>query len=396
MIKEFANRVFMKVFKKTFYKNYRKYCSSIKGKALLYFKTDVLAKPKLAKQYKHTNDWEILEILKILNLMGYSVDVIDRNIKAHHIQIKDEYDVFIGLGAGDSGKFFSQIASLCPSAIKIFFAAGPEPDLSNQYIKDRYSLHNSRNPDSKILLRRLITSVDISKAMSHTDVIFCIGNEFSINTYKKHNKDIYPIYPSSHPELMLTPEDLSYRRPNQVLYIGGSGNVVKGLDLLLETFVDLPDMHLHICAGKEEDFHSAYQKHLEDYANIHWHGFVQVGGDKFKEITRTCGFVALPSCSEGIATSVTTAMRRGLIPVVTYEAGIDTGSFGIMLDNLEINSLKNTFGKLAQYPHGKFIQNQIKSYQNSFSYTQSNFSSSFETALLQVLTKSGKLGCKHK
>lgn len=396
MISNVMNRVYNKLFKRSFYKGYRKYCDNVVGKALLYYKTDVIARPGLARMYKHTNDWEILEILKILNQMGFEVDVIDRNISQSKLQIDDQYTVFVGIGAGDSGKHYSQIAKQCSKALKIFYAAATEPEFSNRNIKERFDLHKNRNPHSSIPIMRLITKVDIEDAMNNTDVIFCIGNDYCRDSYKRFSKDIYPIYPSSHPDLKASIEDFDSRKTHEFLYLGGNGNIVKGLDLLLEAFVDLPNLHLHVCAPKESKFDEEYKDHLQNYSNIHWHGFVDVGGEKFRLLTKKCGFVSLPSCREGSATSVTTAMRRGLIPIVTPAAGIDIGDFGISIDQLDIDSLKELFFHLTQMDQKEFIERQIKSYEHSFTFTQSNFSFSFETALLHALTKAEKFGYKQR
>ncbi len=75
--------------------------------------------------------------------------------------------------------------------------------------------------------------------------------------------------------------------------------------------------------------------------NVIVHGFIDIESSIFQELSENCGYVILPSSSEGIATSVLTAMGRGtMIPVVTKECGIDIDDFGILIDDLNIDSVK--------------------------------------------------------
>jgi len=378
----------LKFFKNTFLRDYRAQGSKKTGHALLYYKTDPFVFPDLTLQYEHTNDWEVVEIAQILNRMGYWVDIVDRDIDMNTFNVEDKYDIFIGLGAGNSGKYFAEIGRHLTKAIRIFLAAGPDPDLSNDLILKRYAYFRQRHPGKDLLLRRMIDKVDMTKAMAVTDAIFAIGNHFSLQSYQKYNKMIYAIYPSTSPNLSADNNQLTKRDSHKFLYFGGSGNVVKGLDLLLEVFQDLPQHELYICAPKEEtDFMDFYKDTLR-LKNIHFLGFITVGGKLFNQVTSKCGYFVLPSCSEGIATSGVTCMRRGLIPITTCESGIDLGDFGFLIKDIEISSLKKLIQHASQISHEEFTRRSVQTYQNSQRYTQLSFSRQFEASLSQVLRDS--------
>ena len=251
---------------------------------MLYYKTEPLTIQSLSDKYTHTNNWEILEIIKILNELGYLVDILDRDIDINDLdKIENKYDIFIGLGAGDSGKYFGDIGEKLGKAIKIFYACGPEPEESNRLIVKRYKYFYQRNPEKNLKLRRIIGKVSVIKALKNTDIIFCIGNDFSINTYKKFEKPIFRINPSTSPKISTSINDLTKKNPKKFLYFGGNGNVVKGLDILIEVFKDLPELELFVCAPNEDDFDEFYKETLNNSKNIHSIGFILVAEKKFNK-----------------------------------------------------------------------------------------------------------------
>jgi glycosyltransferase involved in cell wall biosynthesis len=353
-------------FRKKIIKNYVKGCKF----ALLYYKTDAFTDPKLAKDYTHTNYWESVEIARILNEMGYVVDIINRT--AIRFDLEDKYELFIGIGAGDSGQHYPDIAKQVPSAIKIMYALGPEPKQSNKWVEDRYCSYSFRHGKHLGKMRRTIDKLDIDEVMKYTDVIITCGNEYIQNTYKKFNKPIYRVYLSTHPDLKMDKTGRGF------LYFGGNGNIVKGLDLVIEALTDT-NLQLYICAPFEEE----YQPRLSP--NIHWEGFVKVGSDKFNDIVSKCGYVILPSCSEACATSVTTCMRKGLIPIVTRATGIDIGDFGYLIENCSIIQLREKLLRLANGNEMEFKIRQKDTYKESFKYTQENFTRTFKETLWKIL-----------
>jgi glycosyltransferase involved in cell wall biosynthesis len=325
----------------------------------------------------------------VLNKLGYVVDVIDRTADLNDVKkIEDVYDIFIGLGVGDSGQYFADIAERVPNAIKVLYAMGPEPDLSNRITKARHDYFRQRHPDIPVQDRRLILNVDTERLYKNTDAIIALGNEFSIGSYRHLGKPLHRVYLSTYPGLHMQYAEFAKKDPKTFLYFGGNGNITKGLDLVLEVFAKRPDLTLYIGAPSgEEDFNAFANPIISASPNIHHLGFVDVTSGRFNEITAVCGYGILPSSSEGCATSVTTCMRRGVVPAVTVESGIESvEDFGYLIPEGTVESVAQTVDIIVE--HADALQEKaMKTYIESFKYTQDSYRRSLEEILITILAK---------
>lgn len=323
----------------------------------------------------------------ILNELGYVVDVIDRTAEEGDVaRLSDEYNIFIGLGAGDSGKYFVDIAKRLPSAIRVLYAMGPEPDFSNRITKKRHDEFLQRFPGNEIVYRRMIHDVDINESMKYTEAIITCCNDWGIKGYKKFGKPVHRVWLSSYEGLRTSEEEITQKDQKKFLYFGGNGNIMKGLPLAIEAFHNLPELTLYIGAPTgEDDFNKIMAPMLTESPNIHFVGFMDVKGAEYERISKECGYVILPSSSEGCATSVTTCMRRGLTPIVTLEAGVDVGDFGYMLESIEMNYLVAKFKEISEESRSEFLRRCEAAYKESEKYTQHNFTKTFCEAVRKII-----------
>jgi len=126
--------------------------------------------------------------------------------------------------------------------------------------------------------------------------------------------------------------------------------VHKGLDLVLEAFVQMPKYHLTVCGPvtKEKDFEQAYCQELYHTANIDTYGWIDIGSPAFIDLANSCLGMVYPSCSEGSAGAVLTCLQAGLIPIVSYESGVEVSDdFGVILHNCSIEEIKETVQRLS-------------------------------------------------
>lgn len=394
-MKKLFKRIAFKLARRTFVRGFDKYCTEKFGRALVYFKTEEFLLNGILQDFSHTNNWESYELACVLNRLGFVVDVIDRTAGLEDIKkLEDIYDIFIGIGAGDSGKFFPDIAAQVPKAIKVLYAMGPEPDLSDRVTRDRHNYFRARHPEFPVIDRRLVSAVDTKRLYAVTDAIISIGTEWSFGSYTSLGKDLYKIYLSTYPGLSMSSGDFSKKDPKKFLYFGGSGNIVKGMDLAIETFAKRPDLELYIGGPSgEEDFNAWAKPIVAKCPNIHMLGFMDVTSQSFRDLTAQCGYVIMPSASEGCATSITTCMRRGLIPVATIEDGIELGDYGYLISGEGdlLAAVEKTVDDTSRSSKEEFMRRVLGTYAGSAVYTAASFSASVEKAILEILYKQKRL-----
>ena len=99
-------------------------------------------------------------------------------------------------------------------------------------------------------------------------------------------------------------------------------------------------------------------------------GFIDVESDKFLELVKICPFVLLPSCSEGMSTSLLTCMRHGLIPVTMRGTGMDElEDYCEFFEDYHISAIEDKLEKLISFDRKKILEHSNKIYQ----YANNNF-----------------------
>ena len=362
------------------------------GRVFLYYKTDPLFSKKLRESYRHTNNTEILEIIRLFNQFGFCVDVIDRDASWDDIKplLKQEYTVYFANAAGNSARLHAEISMKINAHCRIYYAAGPEPGYSNELVHKRHAEFDGRT-GSICVRRRILKDANFQERLSNIDAIFYVGNEFSASTFRRVSSiPSFPILPSTSPMLTLDMAALKKKTAKSFLYLGGNGLICKGLDLVLEAFDGLHHLTLDVCGPPDEaDFWEYYRPLLKRNPQIRFHGFVDVTGRLFREITSRTAFNVFPSCSEGCATSVVTAMRRGVIPVVTYEVGVDVGTFGFELNAATVDDIRRVVLNLSELPQLELNRRILDTYLESSRYSIEGFKNSLSQALLNMLFKKG-------
>ena len=80
-------------------------------------------------------------------------------------------------------------------------------------------------------------------------------------------------------------------------------------------------------------------------------------------------------------------MRRGVIPVITRESGVDIGEFGFQIEDISVNAIRNLAIQLARLPREQLTQRVIATYLDSNRYSMDGFRSSMTAAFLQTLSQ---------
>lgn len=310
----------------------------------------------------HQNIWQVREMARIISEKGYVVDVADYNID--FLDTDQMYDLIIDISPRDYPVFEKNMKTGC---VRIAYLTGSNPEFAcAQEIKRVQECNRRRR--ANIVPRRQVAL--ISKRMEDYEAIFSIGNDYNMATFDDFSLKQVVYLPNTGYEL----EQIE-RRNNvrNFMFLGSSGQIHKGLDLLLEVFSqhDFP-YDLYICSPfkNERDFVKIYKKELYHTKNIHAIGFLNIHSKKIRDIASKCSFVILPSCSEAQAGSICTGMSLGLIPVCTPECGYnedevimidDVSIEGLSdviircgnMDNITINKLRNRSYNYASEKHGR-------------------------------------------
>jgi len=327
----------------------------------------------------HTHDWESVQIAKTFLDIGYSVDVID--YRNGDFIPKKEYAIFIAARTN-----LERIARLLnEDCVKIVHLDTAHWLFNNQASYSRSLALQQRRGVTVPMGQRI---VEPNFAIEYADYAIMLGNQFTFKTYSYAQKPIYCV-PISTCAVCSWSEDKDFEscRKN-FLWFGSGGLVHKGLDLILDIFAEMPEYHLTICGPieKEEGFIRAYYKELYQTPNIHTIGWVNVESSEFIGITKNCIGLIYPSCSEGQCGAVVTCLHAGLIPIVSYESGVDVNDFGVILKDCSIDEIKNTIQNVSKLPAEELKRMARKAWEFArANHTRERFAEEFKKTILSIM-----------
>jgi hypothetical protein len=289
----------------------------------------------------HTNTAEAVEIAKTFDKLGYIVDVVDfSNTKQIDFS---PYDVVFGFGFPMENSFYSP-----KKMLRIHYGTGRHPLYQNQQtikrFADFYDRYGIFIPDSA---RLVMHNCYFQTALS--DAVITLGGEAEKKVYQQFtNKPVYYLSDTAfavHDATGISDKRNITEAKKHFLWIGGYGLVHKGLDLLLDLFLQRNDIHLHIFGhlDQEPEFMKLYQDKLSKAQNIHPYGFVSLDSELFKNVITLCQWVLSPSCSEGSPTAVLNGCYNGgLIPIVTENSIIPNDGFVQIIPDLTSKAIEET------------------------------------------------------
>jgi glycosyltransferase involved in cell wall biosynthesis len=314
--------------------------------------------------------------------MGYVVDIVNYDNLSWLPQ--RSYDVFIG----HAGINFERICNrLAGSTVRIYYSTGIYWREANRREAQRlYDLAERRGfvlpPD------RAITHSE-EGANRAADGIIHLGNAEASRTFKGFPV-VYAVNNCSTQVQWDGTLKKDYRPGlKNFLFFSGSGNVHKGLDLLLEAFAQT-DLHLHICQGLEPSFRAVYRFELESCPNIHFHGRIPMRSPKFRELAASCNWVISATCAEGQPGAVIECMSHGLLPVLPDSANIDLDNWGLRLPDCGVISIQNTALQLSKMSDDE-CRNRAEAMLATVAvqYSSDAFRSAFKQAVTSIVITTG-------
>ena len=361
-------------------------------RAAMYYKTEPLAS---GIRYHHTNNWEIVRAIQILNSRGFVVDLIDRTnddwSPAH------KYDLFLGLGVGNSGRRFAEYARRSGASKKILLAMGPQPDISNERVLARYDSFKERTGIHAPPMRTVtdVVGSSFTEIIDQATNIFCIGEKGtkSFESFLGYERPVSSFYPAVSSDVKFDESWKDTRVMSEFLCFAGNGLICKGVDLVVEAFLRDPSKKLHICGPQEKSFFDAYSDKIASSKNIEYHGFVMPGREKFNWLSSKCSFVVFHPSAEGCCTSVATAMKAGLVPIINGWTGIHVSNHvnGIMMsDDLAtaIDEISLRCEEAASMTKNEYNSLLEKSNLESGRFSQESFTESYSSCIDGIINES--------
>jgi glycosyltransferase involved in cell wall biosynthesis len=231
------------------------------------------------------------------------------------------------------------------------------------------------------------------KGIETADRATYLGNDFTRDSYVFAGKPMYRTAVST-TDLFDWPaeRDLETAR-RKFLWFGSDGLVHKGLDLALEAFAAMPDFQLTVCGpiAGEADFAAEYRKELYETANIKTLDWIDIHSEAWLKLARETGAVVYPSCSEGGGGSVITCMHAGMLPVVTREASVDIGDFGVPIAEGTVESVMAAVQCAANLPAPDFEARARAGWEHVRKHhTRESFSAAYREAANRLLQDSGQ------
>ncbi|MBC6433001.1 glycosyltransferase [Nostoc sp. HG1] len=350
-----------------------------KGNVLLSYRIEpFLLKPGQLMPNDHTWYWEVWQIAQTFLNLGYNVDVIQfHNDK--FVPQKD-YAFFIDI----RHRMEALAPKLNKDCIKIFHV-----DIANMVFRNAAECNRLLELQRRkgITLKPQRFEVP-NLGIEYADCAIVLGNDFTTDTFKYANKPMYRI-PISSPVVYLYPDKKDFEAVRKrFLWFGGSALVLKGLDLVLDAFAQMPEYHLTICGpvSNDKEFEQAFYKELYETPNIHTYGWIDISSPDFIEVTNNCLGLVYPSVSEGQSGAVISCLQAGLIPILSYESGVDVHDFGVIFDNLSVDEIKAKVRSISNLPVEdlKLMSRQAWEYARA-NHTREKFAQVYRDVVEQII-----------
>lgn len=268
---------------------------------------------RLARPFSsHTMHWESAEMVRQFIERRFIVDVIFAR-EGYLLKDVSEYDVIV-----DEWDNLERWESSNPHAKKLYYATGCHWLFHNQAELTRHAWLFARRSIALPTARQ----IPPQRGLEHARLISSFGNHSNKTTFGEYASRIRKLWISAvHVPTGFKPKSWKTARKN-FLYFGSTGWVHRGLDLVIEAFLQEPDLNLTICSG-DEGFRLVYEKEIARARNIFCRGRLDPLEEEFEQIGMSTSAIVMPSASEGCSGSVVQCLHYGLIPVATEVTGIE-------------------------------------------------------------------------
>lgn len=224
------------------------------------------------------------------------------------------------------------------NAKMVFYAVSTYYEYRNTKIKQMTDDFNKKY-NASVPYRRLVNP---HTAFLESDASLLIGSEITKNTYPEEYRDkITKIHQSTQQCKYLHNVDATGSK--EIFYLASSGNILKGIQAVIEFFSNHQEYTLHWIGPVEDDVKNALQNVITP--NIISYGFQDISSQMVLGLMERCDFMIYPSGVEGVPGSVLNAMKSGLIPLVTPWASFDgIEDYGFVMEDANVEGVAAAMG----------------------------------------------------
>ncbi|MDP3996380.1 MAG: glycosyltransferase [bacterium] len=333
----------------------------------------------------HPNYWTCLEIAKLFLDRGYDVDVT--NWDDFRFVPRKKYAVCI-----DMQYNLERLSRYLPKECKkVMFLVASHPSFQNEAEAKRLRNFEKRRGVTLPAKRTDPMTSDPSVA----DFILGYGNKTVHGTYEKFGKEILKV-PVPAMDIYEFPENKDFNKARKnFLWFGGGGAILKGLDLVVETFASLPHLNLSVVGPSafEKEFERIYARELSlpnikrySRPKIMKDGKIMTDGINILDIFNKCGATVYMSASEGGGGATVHAMQAGIFPIVTRNTGIYEEAPSKVIDEPSIENIAEAVEDFSTLPpkEVKKLSREVWSFARK-NHTKEAFSRTFAGFIDNIL-----------
>lgn len=321
----------------------------------------------------HQNKREALAMERIFNEMGYNVYFMNYN------STKELPDIDCKLVFGHEPNFV-RACNKYSAAKKIYYGVSTYFKYRNEKIISMTDYFNEVF-HANVPYRRL---VEPNESVKIADEILLIGSKNTIRTYPEEFQSKITLIHQSIQECPYV-KNIYVHGKREFLFMGGSGNVFKGLGSVIEYFSGHSDIVLHWIGPIEPDEYESVKRYITP--NILRHGYLQMGSSSALGIMERCDFMIYPSGVEGVPGAVLNGMKNGLIPLVTPWALADgIEDIGYVMKDVNVDSVAEAVDWALSLTNEEILLKKKKSQDMvRDNYTIEHFAESFEEYMQKKL-----------
>jgi glycosyltransferase involved in cell wall biosynthesis len=333
----------------------------------------------------HSNLWQCRQMARTFLELGFHVDVINFRNFLH--KPRRSYDFLI-----DIRRNMERLAPVLGDGCTKIFHVETAHMLYQNAAEYRRLLDVQNRRGVTLEPRRVERR--INRGIESADCAVLYGGEHSARTWAYAGKPMYQV-PATPLRRFPAPVGKDFERARRsFVWKGSNGLVLKGLDLVLEAFADMPDHHLTVCGpiDREPDFADAYAQELFHTPNITTLGWVDLHSDRFTRVLDESVGLVYPSASESRSGTVITSMHAGLIPVITRECDVPIDqAFGRHIEGPTVKGVQEAVASVSELSASTLRDIALEAWSHARStYTFEGFASGYR-AIIQGLLGEGDM-----